>query len=320
MLRASFPGTIVVALGGNALAPPGERGSIHDQFHHTRESLAPIVQLAAEGWRIAIVHGNGPQVGDELFRNDVARDRVDPLPLGVLVASTAGWIGYMVQQSLQNGLRRAGVQREVLTMVTQTVVDTSHPDALRPAKPIGHVLPEDLLARMRSQGVAVGRDASGRWRRLAPSPLPVDVVEADAVKRLVEQGKIVIAAGGGGPPVYFHPELFWEGVDAVVDKDRVAAILGRRVGADILLILTDVDAVYRAWGTPRQEAVRRLSPAAADRLLKSGQLGEGSMRPKVEAALHFVRDGGRRAVITHLAKGRDGLAGETGTLITGDAE
>jgi carbamate kinase len=286
MLRASFPGTIVVALGGNALAPPGERGSIHDQFHHTRESLAPIVQLAAEGWRIAIVHGNGPQVGDELFRNDVARDRVDPLPLGV----------------------------------TQTVVDTSHPDALRPAKPIGHVLPEDLLARMRSQGVAVGRDASGRWRRLAPSPLPVDVVEADAVKRLVEQGKIVIAAGGGGPPVYFHPELFWEGVDAVVDKDRVAAILGRRVGADILLILTDVDAVYRAWGTPRQEAVRRLSPAAADRLLKSGQLGEGSMRPKVEAALHFVRDGGRRAVITHLAKGRDGLAGETGTLITGDAE
>lgn len=314
----SASASIVIALGGNALAPPGERASIHDQFRHTRESLAPIVDLAALGWRIAIVHGNGPQVGDELLRNEGARDRVEPLPLGVLVAATAGWIGYMIQQSLQNALRRAGIEREVLTIVTQTVVDTRAPDALRPTKPIGHGLSEDLLARLRGQGTTVGRDAGGRWRRLAPSPVPLDVVEADAVKRLVNEGKIVVAAGGGGPPVYLDPRLGWEGVDAVVDKDRVAAILATRLGSDTLLILTDVDAVYHAWGTPRQEPIRRLRAAAAARLLESGELGVGSMRPKVEAALHFVRAGGRRAVITHLARGRAGLEGETGTLITGD--
>ena len=277
----SAPGTIVVALGGNALAPPGERASIHDQFRHTRESLAPIVELAAEGWRIAVVHGNGPQVGDELFRNEVARDRVEPLPLGVLVAATAGWIGYMIQQSLQNALRQAGVQREVLTVVTQTVVDTARPDALRPSKPIGHELPPDLLERLRAQHAPVARDAGKRWRRLAPSPVPLDVVEADAIKRLVDGGAIVIAAGGGGPPVYFDPARRWEGVDAVVDKDRVAAILGRRVGADTLLILTDVDAVYRGWGTPGQAALRRLTLAGAGALLQSGEVWEGSVAPKV---------------------------------------
>ena len=310
--------SIVIALGGNALAPPGERASIHDQFRHTRESLAPIVDLAALGWRIAIVHGNGPQVGDELLRNEVGRERVEPLPLGVLVAATAGWIGYMIQQSLQNALRRAGIEREVLTVVTQTVVDAGSPDTLRPTKPIGHELSDDLLGRLRGQGTAVGRDAGGRWRRLAPSPVPLDVVEADAVKRLVNEGKIVIAAGGGGPPVYADPRLGWEGVDAVVDKDRVAAILGTRLGSDTLLILTDVDAVYRGWGTPRQEPIRRLRAADAQRLLETDELGVGSMRPKVEAALHFVRAGGRRAVITHLVRGRAGLEGETGTLITGD--
>lgn len=307
----------MVALGGNALAPPGERASIYDQFRHTRESLGPIVDLAALGWRIAVVHGNGPQVGDELLRNEVSRDRIEPLPLGVLVAATAGWIGYMIQQSLQNALRQAGIEREVLTIVTQTVVDVQPKDALRPAKPIGHELTEDLLTRLRAQEIAVGRDAGGRWRRLAPSPVPLDVVEADAVKRLVNQGKIVIAAGGGGPPVYLDPKLGWEGVDAVVDKDRVAAILGTRLGSDTLLILTDVDAVYRGWGTPRQEPIRRLRAAEAQRLLESEELGVGSMRPKVEAALHFVRSGGQRAVITHLARGRAGLDGQTGTLIEG---
>ncbi len=314
----SRPATIVIALGGNALAPPGERASIHDQFRHTRESLAPIVELAAEGWHIAIVHGNGPQVGDELLRNEVGRGRVELLPLGVLVAATAGWIGYMIQQSLQNALRRAGIEREVITLVTQTVVDTAAADALKPTKPIGHELTEELLAGLRAQGTAVGRDAGGRWRRLAPSPVPLDVVEAGAVKQLVDEGKIVIAAGGGGSPVYFDPRLYWEGIDAVVDKDRVAGILGRRLGCDTLLILTDVDAVYRGWGTPQQEPIRRLGVTEAERLLETGELGEGSMRPKVEAAVQFVRSGGRRAVITHLARGRAGLAGETGTLITGD--
>jgi len=311
------PGTIVVALGGNALAPPGERADIRTQFRHTRESLGAVVALAREGWRIVLVHGNGPQVGDELDRNELAHELVAPLPLGVLVAGTAGWIGYMIQQSLQNALLRAGIERDVLTVITQTAVRRDDPALANPTKPIGHALSEGVAASLRARGVAVGRDGGGRWRRLAPSPEPTDVLESDAVRQLVGEGKIVIASGGGGPPVYYDDVLRWEGVDAVVDKDRVAAILGRRVGADALLILTDVDAVYRQWGTPQAAPIRSMTVEEAAAMLDSGALGVGSMRPKVEAAVAFVRGGGQRAYVAHLEHGLEALRGETGTTITG---
>jgi carbamate kinase len=312
------PGTIVVALGGNALAPPGERATIHDQFRHTRASLNAVVSLAREGWHIAIVHGNGPQVGDELERNELAHDRVAPLPLGVLVAATAGWIGYMIQQSLQNALLKAGVRRDVLSVITQTALDRSTGGFDRPTKPVGHALSPGTVERLRGRGVTVGQDGAGYWRRLAPSPEPTDVVEADAVRQLVKEGKIVIAAGGGGAPVYFDEQLYWEGVDAVVDKDRVAAILAGRLGADTLLILTDVDAVYRGWGTPQGEPLRHVSLGEAEELLAGGELGVGSMRPKIEASVAFLRGGGSRAIIAHLADGLAAIRGETGTTITGD--
>lgn len=311
-------GTIVVALGGNALAPPGERVTIHDQFRHTRDSLAAVVELAREGWRIAIVHGNGPQVGDELERNELAVDRVTPLPLGVLVAGTAGWIGYMIQQSLQNALRREGIRREVLTVITQTVVDRLDPHLASPTKPIGHELSPEQRAALSARAVPVGEDGAGRWRRLAPSPDPRDVVEAGAVRRLVDAGWIVIAAGGGGPPVYYDETLYWEGIDAVVDKDCAAAALALRLDADTLLILTDVDAVYRDWGTDQAAPMGRLSLGDAESLLRKGVLGEGSMGPKVTAAVRFVRGGGRRAIIAHLERGLDAIRGEAGTTITGD--
>jgi len=314
---APVPGTIVIALGGNALQPAAERVTIYDQFRHTRESLTAVVELARDGWHIALVHGNGPQVGDALERNEQARDRVEPLPLGVLVSGTAGWIGYMVQQSLQNALQRDGVPRQVLTCITQTEVAESGA-ALEPVKPIGHVLRDEELERYRAAGIPLGRDGAGRWRRLAPSPTPIDVVEWPAVRQLVGEGKIVVAAGGGGSPVYRHPTLGWEGVDAVVDKDRVAAILGARLGADTLLVLTDVDAVYADWKRPSQRALRRLSVTEAETLMAGEELGKGSMRPKVEAAVNFVRAGGRRAVIAHLGEGPAALRGETGTTIQGD--
>jgi carbamate kinase len=305
------PGTIVVALGGNALQPPGERVTIADQFRHTRESLAAVVDLARDGWRIAIVHGNGPQVGDELERNELAFDRVEPLPLGVLVSATAGWIGYMIQQSLQNALDRAGVARQVLTTITQTLVAIG-PEGLVPTKPIGHALSESELARYRTRDIPLGRDGGGRWRRLAPSPTPIDIVEWHAVRQLVDEGKIVIAAGGGGSPVYREGALGWEGIEAVVDKDRTAAVLALRLAADTM---TDVDAVYQDWNTPRQRPLRALTLAQAEALLVAGALGAGSMRPKVEAAVGFVRGGGRRAVIAHLGDGAAALRGETGTTI-----
>lgn len=305
------PGTIVIALGGNAVAPPNERATISNQFRHTRASLAPIVDLAAAGWNIVLVHGNGPQVGDELARNEIAAEQVEPLPLGVLVAGTAGWMGYMIQQSLQNALERAGVQRSVVTMITQTLCHADDPDLRTPSKPVGHKLDPAGAARLEARGIAV-RDG----RRLAPSPRPIGIAESQMVHDLSVAGYIVIAGGGGGPPVYRDPKRGLEGLDAVADKDRVAAILGREIGAEVLLILTNVDAVYRGYGTPHASVIRRLSLAEADHLLAGTELGAGSMKPKIEAAADFVRAGGERAIIAELARGLAALQGEAGTTIT----
>ncbi|MEW5928188.1 MAG: carbamate kinase [Gemmatimonadota bacterium] len=310
--------TIVVALGGNALAQPGEEGTITEQFRHTRESLGAVVELAREGWRIAVVHGNGPQVGNELIRNEQSRHLLPPLPLGVLVAGTEGWIGYMIQQSLQNALLRGGVDRQVVTVVTQVLVDPRDPQLRRPTKPIGRTMDE---ATARALAAELGGDVTqvrGGWRRVVPSPRPVAIVERPMIRSLVEEGHLVIAAGGGGCPVYEHPELGLEGIDAVVDKDRAAAILGHDIGAETLVILTDVECVYLDYGSPEQRPVRRLTLDAADALLASGELGSGSMAPKVEAAADFVRRGGRRAVIARLDQGREAVAGEAGTEIVGE--
>lgn len=307
--------TAVLALGGNALARAGERATIANQFRHARESVAPIIELARDGWRIAIVHGNGPQVGDELVRHELSQGEVEPLPLGVLVAGTAGWIGYMLQQSLENGLTEAGVARPVATIITQTEVDPADSGFGNATKPIGHEMPQSRADALRANGVPVGKDGAGHWRRLAASPRPLSVVEAPLVRDLLDQGVLVIAAGGGGPPVYRDPLLGLEGVDAVVDKDLVAALLAQQLGAEVLMILTDVDAVYSGWGTPEATAFRRLTLAEADALLAGSDLSAGSMRPKVEAAAGFVRGGGARAIIGRLSDGPAALRGETGTTI-----
>jgi carbamate kinase len=307
--------TIVVAIGGNALQAPGERGDIHEQFAHTRESMEALVALAREGWHLAVVHGNGPQVGDGLLRNELARHQVPPLPLGVLVAATAGWIGYMIQQSLQNALALAGVDRPVATVVTQVIVDPDDPSMREPSKPIGRVM-DAVTARKLSEdmGWTVAEQGSG-WRRVVPSPRPTAVVEAEQVRRLVEDGTIVVALGGGGTPVYAHPELGLEGVDAVVDKDRAAAVLAHAIRAELLLVLTNVDGVYRDFGRPGQRLIERMSVAEAEALLASGDLAAGSMRPKVEAAVDFVRGGGGRACIARLGHGTAAVAGTAGTSI-----
>jgi len=307
--------TAVVALGGNALARAGEPATITNQFRHARESMAMVVELARAGWHIVLVHGNGPQVGDELVRNEIARRLVEPLPLGVLVAETAGWIGYMLQQSLQNALAAARVPRDVATVVTQTLVDRYDPALSRPSKPIGHALTEREVERLREAGRGVGQDGAGHWRRMATSPLPLGVVELAVVRRLVETGTIVIAAGGGGAPVYQDPLLGLEGVDAVVDKDRVAGILAAQLGAEVLMILTNVDAVFEGWGTSAARPIRRMDVARAEALIAEGGLDEGGMKPKVEAAAEFARATGGRAIIAQLSDGPAALRGETGTTI-----
>jgi carbamate kinase len=312
----TFLPTALLALGGNALARSGEPATVTNQFRHARESVAPIVELARQGWRIVIVHGNGPQVGDELVRNEAARRVAEPLPLGVLVAETAGWIGYMLQQSLQNALAAARVQRDVVTVITQTLVDRYDPALSLPTKPIGHAMSSEEAARLREAGRAVGQDGAGDWRRMATSPVPLGVVEFPVIQRLLEQNTLVIAAGGGGPPVYQDPILGLEGIDAVVDKDRVSAILATQLEAEVLMFMTNVEAVFQGWGTPMARPIRHMSIEEADAMIVGGSLDAGGMKPKVEAAAGFVRRGGKRAIIARLSEGPAALRGETGTTIT----
>jgi carbamate kinase len=313
------PRTIVVALGGNALQPAGGTGDIHEQFAHTRSSLEPLVAMAREGWRIVVVHGNGPQIGDDLRRNEMASGSLPPLPVGVLVAATEGWIGYMIQQSLRNALDRFGVKRDVVTVVTQVVVDPDDPMTHDPVKPIGRGMSEEAARDLEAAGIPV-RETTGGWRRLIASPIPIRIVEHSQIRQLVEGGTIVIAAGGGGCPVYVDPKRGIEGLDAVIDKDRAAQVLGGDIDATAFMILTDVDAVYRDFGKPDQKAIRELTVAEAKELLASDQLGKGSMAPKVEAALAFVEAGGNSAHIGRLDAGLDVVEGRAGTTIRADRE
>src|ERR1700741_3548500 len=276
--------TAVIAIGDNALSPPGERSTIADQFRHTRESLGPIVDLALDGWRVVVVHGNGPQVGDELVRNEKARSEVAPLPLGVLVAGTAGWIGYMLQQSLENALRKAGSSRDVVTVLTQVEVAADDPALKDPKKFIGHGLSVVRARELRGQGHPVKKDAKGHFRRVVGSPRPLAIHELKTIKTLRERDSLVIVCGGGGIRISRDPVLGLEGVDAVVDKDLAAAVLARELGAELFLILTDVDAVYTGWGTDQQRVISSMTVREADEFAAQGAFGEGSMGPKVAAA------------------------------------
>lgn len=306
----------VIALGGNALAPAGKSPTVYDQFRHARQSLGPIVELVRAGWNVCVVHGNGPQVGDELVRNEVARDEASPLPLGVLVAATAGWIGYMIQQSLENALMRGGLTRDVATVITQVQVDPSDPAIRRPTKFIGRPVTPGSVPAIEAEGHIVKKDGHGNLRRVVGSPAPQAICELPVIKALMDAGVVVVACGGGGAPVYRHPTLGWEGIDAVVDKDLAAAVLARDLGAELLLILTDVDAVYADWGTPQKGALARLTIDDALEMDRNKAFGEGSMAPKIRAAIDFVRRTNGRAIITSLECGLQAVRGEAGTTIT----
>ena len=311
--------TAVIALGGNALSP-AKHSTIYDQFRHTRDALAPIVDLALDGWNVCLVHGNGPQVGDELLRNEMARQEVSPLPLGVLVAATAGWMGYMVQQSLENLLRRSGSRRDVATVITQVHVAPDDPALTNPLKFIGHEVPAERAEGLTAEGFVLKRDGRNRLRRVVGSPTPLAIHELEVIRHLVERGTITVACGGGGAPIYYdNKKQGWEGVDAVVDKDLVSAVLARDLNAELLVILTDVDAIYVDWGKPTQRPLRTLTLADAEKMDTERQFGEGSMAPKVRAAIDFVRRTGGRAVITELSHGRAAVRGDAGTTITAES-
>jgi len=273
------------------------------------------VALAHDGWDVCIVHGNGPQVGDELVRNEEARASVEPLPLGVLVAATAGWIGYMIQQSLENALRAEGSDRRVVTVLTQVVVDRDDHALANPRKFVGHELSQERAAELAAHGLVTATDGNGRVRRVVGSPIPLEIHEEAVIRGLLDEGVIVVGCGGGGIPVYRDAEDALEGLDCVVDKDLAAAVLAGAIGADLFMILTDVDAVYADWGKATQRPLRRLSVAEVAKLDQEAAFGEGSMAPKVRAAAKYVRQTGGRAIITELSRGSDAVAGNAGTEI-----
>lgn len=264
---------------------------------------------------MCIVHGNGPQVGDELVRNEVARAEVAPLPLGVLVASTAGWIGYMIQQSIENAFRKSGIDRRVVTLITQVHANPDDSALARPTKFIGHAIPADRAEVLSADGSEVRKDSRGQFRRVVGSPAPLAIHELEIIRQLVAEGVVVIAAGGGGIPIYRDDTGALEGLDAVADKDLSAAVLARELDAELLLILTDVDAVYADWGKDTQRALPALAVDEAEKLDASHAFGEGSMAPKVRAAIDYVRATGGRAIITELSRGLDAVHGRAGTTI-----
>ena len=308
--------TIMVALGGNALAPKGEAGTITQQFARTRDSLDGIMHFVNLHYKICITHGNGPQVGDELLRMDLTHEQVPPLPLGVCVAGTQGTIGYMIQQSLQNKLREAKLAREIVTLVTQVRVDETDPAITKPTKFIGHTYSKEQAEYFAEQlDWTIAKQNPGEWRRVVPSPAPHYVMHGKSIKSLVDQGTVVLAAGGGGIPVYNDKNYKLEGLDAVIDKDLTAAMLGRVIRARELWIITDIDYVYLRFKKANQKAISNMTTTEAEKFLEQGEFSEGSMAPKIKAALYFLAHHGKKVVITSIPSIKQAIKGQAGTVI-----
>jgi carbamate kinase len=300
--------TVVVALGGNALMRPGERGTAAEQRANLREACEALRPLLGEK-KLVVTHGNGPQVGNELLRHERAADEAPPLPLYLAVAQTQAEIGALIESELA-----PVAERPVACLLTHVVVAEDDPAFQQPTKPVGPFYGEERARELEHErGWRVVHDAGRGWRRVVPSPEPLEIVELDSIRSLLEGGAIVVACGGGGIPAA-RREGRLAGLDAVIDKDRASSLLARELGADRLVVLTEVPAVYRDFGTKQQEELRQLSLEEADDL--SAGLEAGSMRPKIEASADFVRVTGREVLITSPAALAEALEGEAGTLIS----
>ena len=304
---------VVVALGGNAILKRGDRGTVNEQIAAIHDACAGIARIAADGNELIVTHGNGPQVGRLMLQDEAMPDRVPRFSLDLHVAETQGQLGYLIQQELRAALARAGAQREVATVVTQVVVDGDDPGFVKPTKPVGPFLSAKGAAEYRLRGIPVAQAAGGGWRRVVASPEPLEIVEADAVRALLADGIVPIVAGGGGIPVVRDANGL-RGVAAVIDKDLAAAVLTKTVKADVLLMLTDVDRVVRAYKTDAEQPLDRLTVAEARAGVQSGDFARGSMGEKVLAAARAV-EAGARAVIASLDHATEALNGTAGTEI-----
>jgi len=312
------PKTILIAVGGNSLIRAGEKGTVSEQFENAQRTAAALVGLVREACRLAITHGNGPQVGAALLRSESAADQVPGQTLDVCDASTQGEIGYLLQQSLENALARAGLHVPVVTVLTQVVVSPDDPAMQRPSKPVGPFYSrEHADERRRRLGWQLVEDAGRGYRRVVPSPEPIEIVELEAIRDLLNDGALVIAGGGGGIPVIRSGGAL-HGIEAVIDKDRTSALLALRLSADIFAISTDEDFVYLDYKRPTQRALTHVTAAELETYYDAGHFPPGNMGPKVESVLRFLRGGGKEAVITSYDRLCEAMAGRAGTWVVPD--
>ena len=309
--------TVVVALGGNAITREFEEGNIAQQFDNTRRSLLSVIQYIRQGYRVVITHGNGPQVGNALVRVEETRHLVPPLPLGIIVADLEGGMGYMIEQCLQNKLNDRGISRSVVTVLTQILVDKDDPSILNPTKFVGPFYKKEQVKDLETKRRWIIKEDPGRgFRRVVPSPIPKEIVEKNIIKLLVDQDIIVIAAGGGGIPVYREESGWLEGVDGVIDKDLASAVLARDINAEELLILTGVDRVAINYNKTNQQDLATLNLKEAKYHMENGQFPKGSMGPKIQAAINFLEQGGEKVTIASIENAVDALVDNSGTVIT----
>jgi carbamate kinase len=307
----------VLAMGGNSLITDKNHIALSFQYERVKETVKYIAELIAEGIHLVITHGNGPQVGFIYRRGELARNELPLIPLDICGADTQGAIGYMVEKALLNEFRRRGIEKKVTAIVTQTIVDREDRSFKYPAKPIGSFMSEEeALANKRGFGWEIAEDAGRGYRRVVPSPIPKKIIELDVIELLVRRGYIVIAAGGGGVPVILNEQGEIEGVEAVIDKDLGSSVMANGLGADTLIISTAVDGVYLNFGQENQRPLRRALLPEINRYLEEGHFKPGSMKPKIEAIIQFLENGGEKAIITSPENLLRAFKGKAGTTIT----
>jgi carbamate kinase len=306
----------VVAIGGNSLIKDKHHQEVRFQWDAVRETSVHIANMIEKGWTVVVTHGNGPQVGFILRRNEIASGELHTTPLDIIVADTQGSIGYMLQQCLNNEFVSRGLFRRAFTVVTQVLVDREDTAFKNPTKPIGSFMDEATAKKMREEeGWDVVEDAGRGWRRVIASPHPIEVVEQDAITAAVKQGWIVIAGGGGGIPVIRKQDGHLDGVAAVIDKDRLSALMAANINADLFVISTAVEKVSLNYGKPDQQDLSHITAEQARQYMSEGHFAPGSMKPKMEAVLQFLDRGGQRAIITNPENLERAINGETGTVI-----
>ena len=305
----------VVAIGGNALIVDKKKKSIPDQFDAIKETMGHIAGMIEAGWDVVVTHGNGPQVGFILRRSELALHELHPIPMDYAGADTQGAIGYMGQKALVNEFRKRGMEKQAVTVVTQVEVSAKDPAFEKPTKPVGSFLDEETAKERMALGQDFVEDAGRGWRRVVPSPKPMRIVEVDAIKKLIEAGFTVIAVGGGGIPVVAKKKGNLKGVEAVIDKDFASSLLAKNINADLLVISTAVEKVAINFGKENETWLDKMTVAEAEQYIEEGHFAPGSMLPKVQAIIKFLKDGGKQALITDPPNIQRALNGETGTWI-----